>query len=563
MTISYAQAGSGPSAGGIGWFNFTGITVTAGSSFTGLTGTLNDGTTVTFNLTAPATNQSQYDSSSANVGYFGTFQYTNISGAPVLYAPLVQNPTPNNFLISNIVVKDSLGNPVPNYTVIVVDAEATNELTTYTEYWEFGTNGGPWSLFHTINPGSPIPTLTGTGTQNATITGVNTGPTPTLTANYMLATQSPSSVSFSSLGHQAMAIGFATTRVSVQKDIGARIDPADQFTLNVAGTPSATATTTGAASGIQTQVVNVFAIPGNPYVINEAMAPGSVSALTDYTQIVSAANATPAGSVPPTGNLPITFTPALGDYVTYTILNTAPQVFTKTVDKEFADLGDILTYTVTVDNPNNFALSNVLVTDATPIGTTYIGNLTVSQPYTGTDPATGLTITSIPANSSAVITYEVQVNSLPPISIPIANYANVTVPGGVAGMTNVVTTQVNTAYVTVNKLVDKAFAHAGDILTYTLLLMNAGNVAANSVTLTDAVPSGTTFVPGSVTGATGSPPTLTLAAPLAPGASTTITFQVQVGNTVPSPNPILNNATVNYTYTVDPANPNGTTGNVI
>lgn len=52
--------------------------------------------------------------------------------------------------------------------------------------------------------------------------------------------------------------------------------------------------------------------------------------------------------------------------MTYTILNVAEEVFTKTVDKAFADIGDILTYTISVDNPNNFALNNVVVTDATP-----------------------------------------------------------------------------------------------------------------------------------------------------------------------------------------------------
>lgn len=84
MSFSYATPTSGPSAGGIGWFDFTGFTLTPGSSFTGLTGTLNDGTTVTFDINAAAGNQSQYDPTPANVGYFGTFQYTNIAGNPVL-----------------------------------------------------------------------------------------------------------------------------------------------------------------------------------------------------------------------------------------------------------------------------------------------------------------------------------------------------------------------------------------------------------------------------------------------------------------------------------------------
>ncbi|MEG1362344.1 MAG: hypothetical protein RSC69_07270, partial [Lachnospiraceae bacterium] len=42
MSFSYAASGSGPSAGGIGWFNFGNITLNPGDTLTNLTGTLND-----------------------------------------------------------------------------------------------------------------------------------------------------------------------------------------------------------------------------------------------------------------------------------------------------------------------------------------------------------------------------------------------------------------------------------------------------------------------------------------------------------------------------------------
>lgn len=45
MAFSYANPGSGPSAGGIGWFNFGNISIAPGQTLLGLTGTLNDGTT--------------------------------------------------------------------------------------------------------------------------------------------------------------------------------------------------------------------------------------------------------------------------------------------------------------------------------------------------------------------------------------------------------------------------------------------------------------------------------------------------------------------------------------
>jgi uncharacterized repeat protein (TIGR01451 family) len=50
------------------------------------------------------------------------------------------------------------------------------------------------------------------------------------------------------------------------------------------------------------------------------------------------------------------------------------------------------------------------------------------------------------------------------------------------------------------KVVDKALAASGDILTYTLSLRNTGPVSATGASLSDYLPAGTTYVPNSVTG---------------------------------------------------------------
>ncbi len=561
MPFSYANPTSGPSAGGIGWFNFENFTLVPGAPATTFTGTLNDNTTVTFDISlAPVSGVARNFVATGVPTYAGAFfgnaGYTDITGNAALDSVLVPEAGVSTVTISNITVTNPDVGPVNNYTVVLADAETTN----LNEQWTWNSNGGVWQQLAALGPNPPI--LAGLGTQTATITG--TSPVGPVTA-YVLTTQSPTQLLLTLANgtdsRNAFSIGFATTRVTLQKNIAGRIDPADQFQLNVAGTPSGTATTTGATTGLQTQTVSIFGIPTNPYVVSEAMAPGSVSALTDYTQIVSASNATPAGSVPPTGTLPITFAPALGDDVTYTILNVAPETFVKTVDKTFVDVGGVITYTIAVDNPNNFPINNVLVTDPTPAGTTYLGNITASEPVTGTDLTTGITFTSIPADTTATISWQVQVNNAPPVPNPIPNVGTVTVPGGTSGTTNAVTTQVNTAFIGINKSADRVFADVGDIITYTLLLNNAGNVAANNVVITDQIPAGTTFVPGSVTGATGTPPTLTLTAPIAAGGNATVTFQVQVDEVLPTPNPIPNTATAAFTYTVDPTDPNGASGN--
>ncbi|MEG0900142.1 MAG: hypothetical protein RSD67_06990 [Oscillospiraceae bacterium] len=564
MPFSYANAGSGPSAGGIGWFNFGNLTINPNTALTNLSGTLNDGSTVTFDIKSLPTSIVPFTAVPTPVqfSYFGSAGYTGILGNTALKTPLLPAySSPSTLVLSNIVVKDPNGNPVTNFTAVVADAESTNSFPQYTEYLKFNTTGGPWNLLATL--GANPPTLAGLGSNIVTITGTNQSASQ---ASYVLTTQSPTTLTLDVYGREAVAIGFAVTKVSLFKNIGNRINSADQFVLNIAGTPNDQVTTAGSAVGVQSNNAVVYGIAGNTYTLTEQMAPGSVSPLSAYTQVVSAVNLTPGGSVPPTGSLPVNFTPALGDIVDYTILNAAPQVFKKSVDKTNANLGDILTYTVTGLNPNNFPLPNVVFTDPTPAGTTYIGNLVVSVPYTGTTPATGLTLT-MPANSTVTASWQVQVSATAPITNPIVNIASAVVPGGTSGSTNPVSTQVNFADLLSNgnfmKSVNPTNAKFGDVLTYTLSLHNSGNVPANNVVITDPIPSGTTYVAGSIVSNvpfTGDPTsTIILTAPIAAGATATFTFKVKLATTAPFVNPVPNTATVNYAYTSDPTNPNGNT----
>ncbi len=83
------------------------------------------------------------------------------------------------------------------------------------------------------------------------------------------------------------------------------------------------------------------------------------------------------------------------------------------------------------------------------------------------------------------------------------------------------------------KSVDKAVAIVGDILTYTTTVTNTGSLTLNNVTFTDNIPTGTSFVDGSVfingvNFPTYNPQTGFNLGTLALGQSITITFQVQV-----------------------------------
>ena len=567
MSFSYANAGSGPSAGGIGWFDWgANFSINPGQTIPNLTGILSDGYTVTFDLTSqnvsgsPATYNS-YPVPIYPVTFFGGTQYTGIAGSPALYSQNLFAAHSLTLTISNIVVKDGSGNPILNYTAILADAESTNTG----ESWSWTTNGTPWTKFDTI--GSPAPLLTGLGSPIAVITGnysAGNGPA----ADYLLATNSPTQMSLTvdvanQSARQAFALGFSITQVAVKKNIGARIDPADQFALNITGTPSNQAITTGTAVGLQPLFASVNGFAGNTYTINEAMAPGSVSALGAYTQLVSAVNLTPNGTTPPLTGLPVNFTPALGDNVVYTITNAAPERFTKTVDKAYAQPGDILTYTLTGTNPNNFPVYNVLINDPAPSGTSYNDNLTVTgaTSYTG-NPQTGLTV-GLPANGTVSASWQVLVAAGTPVSNPIVNIASATVPGQTPINTNPVTTLVRYADLTSAgnfiKSLSPAYVQPNSLVSYTLTLHNVGNTAANGVALTDVIMPGTSYVPGSISASvpfTGDPTgTINLLVPIQAGDTVTITFQVLVSSTIPTTNPISNTANVSYNYLVDPTAP--------
>lgn len=455
---------------------------------------------------------------------------------------------------------DENNNPVPNFTVVLADAESTNTG----EAWSWQTNAGVWQQLTTL--GSDSPTLTGLGTQTANIVG-NQSVSPSAQAAYLLSTQAPSQLVLTSTnsasGQQAIAIGFATTRIRLQKYVAWRVQDADQFQLDIVGTPSGQAITAGDANGLQPQMAQVYAAPGIPYSIQENMAAGSISQLYQYTSVVSAMNATLGGSFPPTGSLPVDFTPALGDDVTYTIYNQISYMYHKTVDKTYAEMGEILTYTVFIPNPNPYPITDVQFTDPTPPGTTYIGDLWVDKAYTGTDPNSGLVITSIPANGSVTILWKVKIDTEAPIASPLVNVGFVEIPSGNSGVTSFATTDICISHVTIQKTVNKAFAKPGEWLTYTLILRNEGNVAANNVAITDEIPRSVTLVPGSLTGAVGTFPNLRLNAPLKAGGTAIVSYQVKISDTVPTQNPIFNSAEVIYQYTVDPAHPNAKTGIII
>lgn len=104
------------------------------------------------------------------------------------------------------------------------------------------------------------------------------------------------------------------------------------------------------------------------------------------------------------------------------------------------------------------------------------------------------------------------------------------------------------------KSVDKLYATIGDVLNYTVVLKNNGNILLTNIEFKDIIPAGAAFVTGSVTVNGTSQPTynpntgFNLGSMII-GATITVTFQATV-TSLPIPNTINNKASTTYNYLV-------------
>lgn len=252
-----------------------------------------------------------------------------------------------------------------------------------------------------------------------------------------------------------------------------------------------------------------------------------------------------------------------------TVINSYSATLTKSVDKMYSTIGDILNYTVTVNNTGTVTLTNATLTDLIPSGVTFVAGSVViggiSNP--SVNPNTGFSITDILPGGNVVITFKATVTSVPtPPQIkntanlafkyqmsPTSPYINGTLTS------NTVTTNVNTMSVTNTKSVSKMYATVPDTLTYTSVIVNKGNVSITNTNFIDNVPNNLTFVTGSVkingTAYSSYDPNVgfTLGS-INAGANVIVTFDVTV-DSVPSNGYVTNSSIINYQYNIDPTAP--------
>jgi uncharacterized repeat protein (TIGR01451 family) len=183
----------------------------------------------------------------------------------------------------------------------------------------------------------------------------------------------------------------------------------------------------------------------------------------------------------------------------------------KSVDKPVAPVGDELTYTLTVHNNAAVAVYDVYVVDTVPDSTSFVsGSATQGGTYDSRTDLVFWNIGTIAPGGNETVAFRVVLDG-PFFEFPtiIGNVATATFDDeGIATslrtfVSNRVETVVDqtTGLFTVTKAVSASLASPGDPLTYTITVKNTGPSPAMNLTVRDAVPDMTDYVPGSITGA--------------------------------------------------------------
>ena len=261
---------------------------------------------------------------------------------------------------------------------------------------------------------------------------------------------------------------------------------------------------------------------------------------------------------------------------TTNVIALADIAVTKTDSPDPVFAGNNITYTINLQNNGPAAAGSATLQDAVPVNTTLV-SVTTPAGWTRTDvvPAGGtgtiaFSKASVANGEMATFTIVVKVNSNTASGTTITNSAT----GASANSdpdnsnnTGTATTTVNTqADLTVTKTDSPDPVNAGANITYTVTVTNNGPSDAQSVTLSDAVPTDTTLVSASTPAGwtrTDSVPaggTGTLGyskATVAAGESAVFTIVVNVNASTAQGTTITNSATV-ATTTSDPTSGNNT-----
>ncbi len=235
------------------------------------------------------------------------------------------------------------------------------------------------------------------------------------------------------------------------------------------------------------------------------------------------------------------------DDATTPVVTNAALAIVKTAVETSVIPGNNASYTVVVTNNGPSDAANVVVTDPTPAGLTFVSNAGACAT------AFPCNLGTIPNGESRTITTTFTVPSNYTGASPIVNLATVSSPSDPSGPhSDDATTPVGTAEaaLAIVKTAVETSVIPGNNASYTIVVTNNGPSDAANVVVTDPAPAGLTFVSNTGACATAFPCSL---GTIPNGESRTITTTFSVPSNYAGANPIVNVASV--TSPTDPGGP--------
>ena len=232
--------------------------------------------------------------------------------------------------------------------------------------------------------------------------------------------------------------------------------------------------------------VKINTLPVPPQVINKSQAQFSYKIVSNGNLITRTIFSNNVSTNVVTGNLTVT----------------------KTVDKTIATVGDLLIFNINLTNVGNVIANDIWFQDTPSTGSIFTpGSVLVNgiseQSF---DPTIGFALKDIGIGNVSTVQFEATVTSVPATNKvtnqAVINFKFVVDPKNPAFSTttysNTTTTNIALGNLSVTKSVDKQFITIGQNLTYTVVIINTGNINTSNVVFLDPTPKNSVFVVGSV-----------------------------------------------------------------
>jgi uncharacterized repeat protein (TIGR01451 family) len=508
-----------PGAGNTGTINCTNPSFAVGSAVFTLT------TAVSASAAGPLSNTATVTSATtdSNPGDNSDTEPTTVSASADLSVTKSDSPDPVN-AGGDITYTITVNNAGPSFASTVELTDTVPANTTFVSL----SNPGGWTC------SAPAPGATGNisctiaslGLGNAVFTlVVNVDPSTASGASISNAATVTSTTSDPNAGNET---GNSATTVATSADLSVTKsdspDPVDAganltytITVNNAGPSNASTVTLTDILPAETLFVSLASPAGWLCTTPGAFMNGTVTCnaasvgLGDhvFTLVVNVLAATPSGTV--INNSATVMTNATADpnngnetgSASTTVATSVNMVVTKSDSPDPVNAGSNITYAITVQNAGPSNAAGVTLSDTLPAGTTFV-SFTSPLGWTCSTPAVGATGTvscskdsDQVAGTSTPFTLVVKVDPTVATGTVISNSITVasTTPESTPGneTATATTTVATSADLSVTKVDTPDPVLAGNQITYTITVTNAGPSNASTVTFTDTLPAGTTF----------------------------------------------------------------------